>query len=153
MSLEIAKVHELCDYVFYGMSLKEAFILSNVNFEELSSPTSGPQLRQTLLYAKHKAKYQLMHMAHELAMSEKPNLSSVRMLQHLVSSRCDYTENRRELKLKQRQHEELMDFRRQNMRNWSDFQAAKMIASASGQQLQDFQLLSLPSVSESKDKT
>jgi len=139
MAVTIDKVHELCDYVYYGMSLKEAFILSGENYDELSSPENGQQLRQTLLYAKYKAKFELMQAAHELAVSKIPSMNSTRMLQHLVSSRCGFSENRPEIKLKQRQHEQLMQFRRDHMQNWSDYQAAKMIAGASGQTLQDFQ--------------
>jgi hypothetical protein len=146
MELEIGNVMELCEYVYYGMTIKEALALSPIKVLDRSSYDSMAPLMRVLTYVKLKAKYQLMRSAHELATSKIPTINSTRMLQHLVSARCGFSETRWDLKLKLRQHNDLMKFRHENMRNWSDYQSAKMIADASGSQLQDFQRL------ESKDQ-
>ena len=140
MILTVEQVHELCDYVYYGMTVKEAFELSSINFDDRPSLENWQSVERALRYAKLKAKYELMHTAHELAVSQT-SINSTRMLQHLVASRCGFSENWSELKLKQRQHEDLMKFRRENMQNWSDYQAAKMIQDASGHQLAEYQQL------------
>ena len=141
MELTIAQVHKLAEYVYYGLTVKEAFELSSLNFDELPTLTNIHGLLGVLKYAKLKAKFELMQAAHELATSKVSTVNSTRMLQHMVAARCGFTENGQELRLRQRQHEDLMKFRRENMRNWSDFQAAKMVASATGSQLMEFQQL------------
>lgn len=136
------EVKDLCEYVYYGMSIKEAFVLSGKgNLNALSHILADSGLMRALTYAKLKAKLEHMQAAQRLALMDKPTIVSFQMLKHLLSSRFGLCESNKELAQKDRQHKDLMQHRRETLRQWADYQSAKMIQDASGHQLAEYQQL------------
>ena len=139
MVLSYEQMHELCNHIYIGMSFKEALILIGVTQEQLPAISRDHNLKRLVEYARTKAKKDIFEQAHKVAQGEKSSIVHVQVLKHLLSSRFGYSENRYELKQKDRQHLQLLRHKEHALKQWADYQSAKMVADASIDQLEEYQ--------------
>jgi hypothetical protein len=142
MELTKEEIKALAEYVYYGMSLKEAFVLIGKGTKDILSVVLADRaLMRVLTYAKTKAKLEHMQAAQRLALAQNPTIVSLGALKHMLAARFGFSESNKELALKKAQHEDIMNHKREALKQWADYQTAKMIQTASGQQLIEYQEL------------
>lgn len=132
-------MQQLCDFIYLGMSFKESLILLHVKEEDLQIIAQDKKLLNLVQYARTKAKKDMLKHVQEILSGAKTSFTTYQMIKHMLSSRYGFTENRFEVNQKQRQHLDHMKHKHALMKQWADFQAAKLVNEATHDQLEGFQ--------------
>lgn len=134
--LSYKQMQDICDCVYLGLSFKESLILNHVGYEQLEEIAKDKRLLNLVQYARTKAKRDLLKRVQDITQGDKTSFSTFHMVKHILASRFGFSENRFELKQKDRQHLDNMRHKKELMRQWAEFQTQKMVNDASHEQLE-----------------
>jgi len=136
--LTVQQLQDICDCTYIGMTFQESLVMANVALTSTSLEFIARDKRLLTLvrYAKTKAKRDMLTKVQSVLEGNKTQFSTLQMLKHMLSTRFGLTENRFELKQKSKEHLENLRHKKELMRQWSEFQTAKMVNEASQEQLE-----------------
>lgn len=129
-------MQEIANYIYLGMAFKESLILAGIADNELPSIVKDKGLLAVVDYARTKAKKDHLEAVHRIVNGEKASFATMQLLKHILSSRFGFTENRYELKQKEKQHAENLKHKQAALRQWAELQAIKIVQDAPQEQLE-----------------
>ena len=140
--MDISQMQELCDCIYVGLSFKESLAMIGVKEDQYHTIAADLGIRRVVEYARTKAKRDLLDQAHKVVNGEKTSLGSVQILKHILAARFGFSENRFELKQKARQHLDNIKQKDRALKQWADYQSAKMVAEGTNAQLDEWSKIS-----------
>lgn len=136
--MDFKDIQQICDYVYVGLSFKEALLLCGVPESELPAIAKDVNLKRVVEYARTKAKADLLTQAHKVVNGERASMGSIQILKHILAARFGFSENRYELKQKHKQHLDNVRMKEAALKQWADYQTAKMIQDGTTAQLEEW---------------
>jgi hypothetical protein len=138
-AISYEQMQEMCEYIYIGLNLKEALTLLNIPDIIKLAVVKDAGIIRLVDYSRTKAKKDLLNSVKNILHSnEKISYTNLQLLQLVMATRFGLSQNRHELRQRDRQHRESLAHKEKVLRQWADYHATRLVNDASPHELDEY---------------